>query len=881
MPRAVSALGSLALLASASAALAWTPLPVSSDPLVRMPGSQTTSLIALDASSNCASCHGGFSTAPMDAWRGSMMAQAARDPLFWAALTVAAQDSIWAVGRPNATDLCLRCHSPPGWLVGRSDPTNGANLTGADFDGVSCESCHKLYDPFFEESHTGARESDDWLGYWDETEQSSAPSSARALTTLLADRGAASALTLFNGQPLYDPTSHEPTQAGYTEQGGGQYFVAPGNQRRGPFSDDSANHSTLYSRYQKSRYFCASCHDVSNPVLANLPFADQALGSGPPLPSESQPAHAYGHIERTFSEFMLSDYALGAGAPGKGPFAPGALDTSRPGDLVATCQDCHMADLTGVGCNKNGVPIRPTESVEHPKSGVPSHDLVGGNVWVPMLLASTVPGSPNFDPVNAALLGQGPAALTLDLEAGVPLDAQALLLTATRAKAMLERAASVEAAAYDAATGLLTFRVENQTGHKLISGYPEGRRLFVNIRLYDGASLVHEVNPYDAGAATLRGLAHPSSPALGPLESHLDALVYEVRADSALTGESHTFHMALSTGREKDNRIPPRGFRVAEAAARLSEPVSSGQPDPGLYTAAEYAGGHDDVAIALPAGGDGVEIRLYYQTTTREYVEFLADEIEGLGTTLSSPTPSGEPEAYVVASDPFFAQLEAWGPTIWQLWDHNKHLPGAAPVLIASATAGVVLGPCQAAGSDGSPCDDGSPCTTSDQCSAGACVGAPVLCPPPDECHAPGQCDVVLGTCLQGLLPDGTPCSAGVCQAGVCTSGGGGAGGGGAGGASTGGSGGLGGMAGTGGMASTGGMAGTGGVAGTGGMGGSVGGAAGGGGDAGPGVASGCACQAVGGATRLDSAWLTLGLAGLFGLGSRRALRRRRSEPRG
>ncbi|MFN2196699.1 MAG: phosphoglycerate kinase, partial [Anaerolineales bacterium] len=40
---------------------------------------------------------------------------------------------------------------------------------------------------------------------------------------------------------------------------------------------------------------------------------------------------------------------------------------------------------------------------------------------------------------------------------------------------------------------------------------------------------------------------------------------------SSLTGEDETFHFALATGRYKDNRIPPKGFRIGEAADRLSE----------------------------------------------------------------------------------------------------------------------------------------------------------------------------------------------------------------------------------------------------------------------------------------------------------------------
>ena len=37
----------------------------------------------------------------------------------------------------------------------------------------------------------------------------------------------------------------------------------------------------LYSRYHKSRYFCATCHDVSNAVLANLDYANMQRGRWP------------------------------------------------------------------------------------------------------------------------------------------------------------------------------------------------------------------------------------------------------------------------------------------------------------------------------------------------------------------------------------------------------------------------------------------------------------------------------------------------------------------------------------------------------------------------------------------------------------------------
>ena len=159
----------------------------------------------------------------------------------------------------------------------------------------------------------------------------------------------------------------------------------------------------------------ASCHDVSNPVLANLAFDGTPPGNGTTvLPTEEQSAFAYMHVERTFSEFMLSDYGQPGGAPGIGPFASGVFSTSRSSETIATCQDCHMHDRPGTGAKpiipdvvlRTGNPAT-TGSTEHPYSGVPTHDMIGGNLWSPVVLASAIAGSPNYDPVNAALLGQG------------------------------------------------------------------------------------------------------------------------------------------------------------------------------------------------------------------------------------------------------------------------------------------------------------------------------------------------------------------------------------------------------------------------------------------------------------------------------------------
>ena len=234
-PRAAAAaavfatLAALAALAAAPAG-AWTPLPVKSDRNVFMPGTQQGGA-NLESQGRCDNCHGGYDQAVEPAFNqyGTMMAQAARDPLWLACLTVAAQDSIWAVGNPNATDICIRCHSPVGWLGGRSDPTNTSKLTGTDFEGVSCDTCHRMLDPLAQ------------LGQPELPAETVPAAQAAAATTKSRDLAVLGTLRLFDGTtPFLDPVTKLPTWyaggawPGYVESTSGQYFVDTGNGKSGP-----------------------------------------------------------------------------------------------------------------------------------------------------------------------------------------------------------------------------------------------------------------------------------------------------------------------------------------------------------------------------------------------------------------------------------------------------------------------------------------------------------------------------------------------------------------------------------------------------------------------------------------------------------------------
>ena len=90
---------------------------------------------------------------------------------------------------------------------------------------------------------------------------------------------------------------------------------------------------------------------------------------------------------------------------------------------------------------------------------------------------------PAYDPVNVQILEKGPAVLTLDLNPGETpkINGASLIAGAERAKDQ-SMAATIKNFSY-ATTGL-AFQIQNNTAHKLISGFPEGRRMFVNIKAY-------------------------------------------------------------------------------------------------------------------------------------------------------------------------------------------------------------------------------------------------------------------------------------------------------------------------------------------------------------------------------------------------------------
>ncbi len=564
---------------------------------IQQPGTQPGEVGNLETPDKCDNCHGGYDEAvePAYNWRGSMMANAGRDPIFWATLAIAEQDF------DGSGDLCIRCHSTGGWYADRSTPTDGSGLAAADSDGVDCDACHKMTDPNQSE-HAGVMN-----------------------VPFVANDG---------GTPA----------VGY--YGSGMEALYAGSDKLGPYTDAGAKHQFLPSLFHRDVDFCGTCHDVSNPAVGDLAHnhgtqetADPVEASGVPgSPVDGKAAfdnfpYQYGVVERTYSEYsagalsktLVSAYgtlpadlqngAIGAAFDSAGGnYEDGAARTF-------SCQTCHMPAVTGYGANKTGIPLR---------NDLPLHDMTGGNYWMP-----------------DAILYQN-AQGTLRLGGGLTaLQTAAIRAGKTRAQRQLDLAASLTVTDN-------TLKVTNLTAHKLISGYPEGRRMWLNVRWYGSTgALLREDGEYGVVASVngtpVKSIVDLDDPNTRIYEAHygmtrewasqllalgysadlplsfdrvtgaVDYTLGQMAAQAPGTGHE-TFHFVLNNTVAKDNRIPPYGMSYEEARKRNALPVPStqygGMPS-GTYN---Y---WDSITLNPPAGAISATIQLLYQPTSWEYVQFL------------------------------------------------------------------------------------------------------------------------------------------------------------------------------------------------------------------------------------------------------------------
>lgn len=526
-----------------------------------MPGTQPLSLTnPVLLPSSCDVCH---SEIIMEPWQGSMMAQSGRDPLFWAALEVANHDA------PGSGEFCLRCHTPKGWLEGRSSAADGSALRTIDFDaGVTCEICHRAVSPF------------------------ASP----------GDQSASRDTILRNAVNPGLPADHT---------GSGMLILDPEDFRRGPFDLglNFAYHPNQTFRtdflggtpnnYIARSSLCGTCHNVDNPVFTcsnlsdpTVPCQLNAVDTAAPSLGQDQ----LFAVETTYEEWLNSSYVNSA-----------------------ACQDCHMPASTGYAAEPFFNPVLRDCGLN---GCLPLHDLAGGNTWAPILLQR----------------------LGWRLNRN---DLSGLLNTAAnKARQMLQSAAEVTVSPLTPSGtpgfNQTTVRVTNLTGHKLPTGYAEGRRMWLSVRAFavDGTEVFTSCQ-----YATSTGILSLTN----------NCQVFEIKQgispDLAATlnmpaGES--FHFMLNNMVVKDNRIPPAGFTSQALNRRSLASVPAGLYQPGQ----NYA---EFLITSIPDSAVQITASLYYQTASKEYIDFLeenggldAQTLKQLWTNSKSP-----PELMAWDSEPF------------------------------------------------------------------------------------------------------------------------------------------------------------------------------------------------------------------------------------
>ncbi|MEM7158424.1 MAG: multiheme c-type cytochrome [Myxococcota bacterium] len=362
---------------------------------------------------------------PFRTWQGTLMANSARDPVFWAGVAVAAEDA------PGETELCIRCHSPRAFLNGNAPAvTSFDQLEPEEREGVECELCHRA---------------------------------------------------------MEDPVV-PPGNAAYTID---DTIVGVNVPRRGPwdYSDGIPEppHSWIADPYIGSSRLCGTCHDVTT----NTERVD-AAGIGMGMNFNEQ---------RTYSEWANSAYAV-------------------PGVDFQGCQSCHMPavpDMAGCTAHLN--------QHTHPTGGR-RHDLVGANRFMVGLLRDEY-GSAGanliadfyFDNAIAAMDEFLPTAASVDFVAPTNIDLEEGLEE--------------------------TFvTITNNTGHKLPSGYSEGRVMWLEFTASYGGEVIYSSGEWNQVSG----------------EIHEDSQLRTYEAIGMRWSDGTTLHLLLNDYWLEDNRIPPLGL---------------------------------------------------------------------------------------------------------------------------------------------------------------------------------------------------------------------------------------------------------------------------------------------------------------------------------
>jgi MYXO-CTERM domain-containing protein len=427
------------------------------------------------------------------AYAGTLMANAARDPVFWAGVALAAED------QPGETEDCIRCHAPRAFLEGRGDAIASDELIGPDFDSVTCEVCHRAMD-----------------------DGETPPGNARfVLDDVLVD-----------GQP----------------------------PRRGPWNYADPNGPPLPPHpiiqdleFLPSSRMCGTCHDVTT-------ARERVDELGAPLGVSF-------NEQRTYSEWLGSAYAVA-------------------GEEFRSCQDCHMTaveDVPAAGCLEY-------EGLGIGQPGARRHLMLGANAQALRVISDNY-GSADQDAIDVVL----------------PLFDEFLAGAAT-----LE-VEFPDAVDLGAGVAALPVRVTNNTGHKLPTGYSEGRIMWLEVTASYAGDVVWSSGAWDGA------------------QMQDDAQLRSYAGVAERWSDGTRNHLLLNDHWVVDTRIPAKGatpnFETDPVGDRYALLPDNTWPN---YDDYSYGFGPALVIDQTPdlADDDQLElsVRLLYLINTQSYLDQLRDD---------------------------------------------------------------------------------------------------------------------------------------------------------------------------------------------------------------------------------------------------------------
>jgi len=211
--------------------------------------------------------------------------------------------------------------------------------------------------------------------------------------------------------------------------------------------------------------------------------------------------------------------------------------------------------------------------------------------------------------------------------------------------------------------------VINKAGHKLPTGYPEGRQMWLHLEVEDAqGNPVFVDGRLDSDGTLVRTEQTKVYECIPVAEGYEDVKlpgspysILDADRDGVVSHSEKEFHFVLNNVIEKDNRIPPAGFN-REAYMKDGAFIVPRDPSDN-----DYADGQNwDVTryrIPLPKNFSGtlsVKAGLRFQTFSREFIDFL-------GTRDEEETVKFGGHARNVPDGPF-ENVRTWGKVTRKLW---------------------------------------------------------------------------------------------------------------------------------------------------------------------------------------------------------------------